>query len=430
MLALSGLGALALVGVLITLFFTLGRRPQKFQVVDAPPATSMDFLRSIAGNSGSPLRAGGSVRLLDNGDFFDALLRAIAEARRTVNFTVYIWEAGRTSDEVFAALTERARAGVEVRLLLDGLGCMGAPKEQIEALRSAGGKVATFRSPRLGKFTRFHKRTHRRAIVVDGTLGFTGGSAVADKWLGDASNPEEWRDFMVEVSGPPAATVQSAFVAMWAHSTGEILSGPDVFPDATDPDAADPPSAASEPVVYSVGVASSPSSENHPLRLFYYETFAAARQRLYITTPYFVPPRAAREAVAERARAGVDVRILLPNEHTDADLIRLTSHWYYEDLLEAGVRIYEYQPTMIHNKSVIVDGIWTVVGSANLDVRSEELNEENLLGIWGEGFARRMEATFVRDLQHAREIRLDEWRARGYGERVKEWLASRPAEQY
>jgi cardiolipin synthase len=386
----------------------------------------MEFLRSLAGNVGAPLRSGGEVRLLDNGAFFPALLAALANARRTINFTVYIWEPGRASDQVFAALEERARAGVEVRVLLDGLGCLGVPEEDVEALKAAGGKVERFRPPRLGKFTRFHKRTHRRAIVIDGTLGFTGGSAIADKWMGDASSPEEWRDFMVEVTGPLAATLQSAFVPIWAHSTGEILSGPDVFPATADAAPAD----GAHGVAYHVGVASSPSSENHPLRLFFFQTVAAARQRLYITTPYFVLPRAAREAVAARARAGVDVRILMPNEHTDADLIRLTSHWYYEDLMEAGVRIYEYQPTMMHSKSVVVDGVWTVVGSANLDVRSDELNEENVLGIWDAGFARQMEQTFLRDLERAREIKLDEWRRRGAWSRVREWLASRPAEQY
>lgn len=425
-LALTGLGGITVVAVVISLFFTLGRRPQKFQVVDAPAARSLDFLRSVAGNAGSPLRSGGSARLLNNGEFFPALLSAISGAKHTINLTVYIWEPGQVSDQVFAALADRARAGVEVRVLLDGLGCLSAPKEGVEALQAAGGKVERFRSPRLGKFTRFHKRTHRRAIVMDGTLAFTGGSAIADKWLGNASNPKEWRDFMVEVSGPLAATIQSAFVAMWAHSTGEILAGPSIFPPTADA----PATAAAHEIGYHVGVASSPSSENHPLRLFFYQTFAAARERLYITTPYFVPPRAARELVAERARKGVDVRILMPNEHTDATLIRLTSHWYYGDLLEAGVRIYEYQPTMLHSKSVVVDGIWTVVGSANLDVRSEELNEENVLGIWDEGFARQMEATFLRDLESAREIRLEEWRGRGPWEWLKEWLASRPAEQY
>src|SRR5262245_44139430 len=347
---LSTFGAFALLGIVVTLFFTLGRRPERFHMDAAPAAGSPDFLRSVAGNAGVPLRTGGSVRLLNNGAFFPALLHAIRGARHTINLTVYIWEPGRASDDVFAALVERARAGVAVRVLLDGLGCARAPKADQERLRSAGGQVEVFRSARLGKFTRFHKRDHRRAIVVDGTLGFTGGSAIGDKWLGDARNDAEWRDFMVEVTGPLAATVQSAFVALWAHSTGEILSGPAIFPELSAAHAN-----GGEPVTWHVGVASSPSAENHPLRLFFYETFAAARKRLYITTPYFVLPRSTHMAVADRARHGVDVRILLPNRHTDADIIRLTSHRYYQDLLEAGVRIFEYEPTMMHSKCIVVD---------------------------------------------------------------------------
>jgi cardiolipin synthase len=234
LLTLAALGVVALLGAVITLFFTLGRRPERFEVTEAPAADSVDFLRSVAGAAGAPLRSGGSVRLLENGAFYPALLEAIASATRTINISVYIWEPGKACDAVFGALVERARAGVEVRVLLDGFGGLRTPQQWVEALRAAGGRVESFRSPRLGKFTRFHKRNHRRANVMDGTRGFTGGAAIADKWLGDARNPQEWRDVMVEVVGPPAATLQSAFVAMWAHSTGEILSGPDMFPPASD----------------------------------------------------------------------------------------------------------------------------------------------------------------------------------------------------
>jgi cardiolipin synthase len=423
--ALSLLGGVAVAGVIVTLFFSLGRRPENYHVTEATAPLSLEFLRSAAGNVGAPLRRGGSARVLDNGDFFPALLAAIHNARHTINVSVYIWEPGRASDDVFRALLERARAGVQVRVLLDGFGCSRTPKEGIEALRAAGGKVETFRSPRLGKFTRFHKRNHRRAIVMDGVVAFTGGAGIADKWLGQASNEKEWRDFMVEVHGPPAATVQAAFAGIWAHSTGEILSGPDFFPEEEAP-----PGAPGEDVVYHIGVASSPSSENHPLRLFFIQTFSSARKRLYITASYFVPEKATRLAVATRARQGVDVRILLPDEHTDATLIRLASRSYYEELLEAGVRIYEYQATMLHSKAVVVDGIWSVVGSANLDIRSKELNEENVLGIWDAGFARQLETDFMADLRHAKEIRLEEWRRRSSFERLSEWVASRGTEQY
>jgi cardiolipin synthase len=311
---------------------------------------------------------------------------------------------------------------VQVRVQLDGMGGMQAPS--MDALKAAGGKVVTFRPARFGKFTRFHKRNHRRAIVIDGTVGFTGGEAIADHWLGDARNEKEWRDTMVRVTGPLAATLQSAFADVWAFAEGEILEGPQFFPPPGDA------SAAGHGALVHTGVASLPASDLHPLRVFIAQSFLSARRRLYITTPYFVLDEEMRDVVAERARAGVDVRILLPNEHTDAKLIRLTSHHYFEDLLAAGVKIYEYQPTMMHTKSIVVDGLWSVVGSANMDVRSIELNVENVLGILDAGFARTLEATFHEDLKRAREIRLEEWRRRGWWARVKEWVASRLAEQY
>jgi len=178
------------------------------------------------------------------------------------------------------------------------------------------------------------------------------------------------------------------------------------------------------------GLASLPASDLHPLRLFIAQSFLSAQKRLYITTPYFVLDEEMRDVVAGRARAGVDVRILLPNDHTDAKLIRLTSHHYFEDLLAAGVKIYEYQPTMIHSKCIVVDGLWSVVGSANMDVRSIELNVENVLGIRDAAFAQALERTFQEDLKRAREVRLEEWRQRGTWAKVKEWVASRLAEQY
>jgi cardiolipin synthase len=425
------LGFLSLCTVLVTLFSPLGRRPPEIRITAAPPVRSPEFLAAIAGTAGAPLRAGGAVQLLDNGvAFFPALVKDLRAAQRTIHFSVYIWEPGEASDQVFAALVDRARAGVKVRVLRDGLGGMKMPDKDVDALKAAGGQVETYSAPRLGKLTRFHKRNHRRSIVMDGRVGYTGGMAVADKWVGNADTEEHWRDTMVRVTGPLAATLQSAFVGPWAQTSGELLSGPDVFP----PDVMGLPAAAAtgtvEAVTLHTGLASAPSSENHPLRLFFIQSFVSARQKLYITTPYFVPDEAIRKVVADRARAGVDVRILLPDEHTDAKPIRLTSHRYYEGLLAAGVKIYEYQPTMMHTKGVVVDGAWSVVGSANMDVRSKELNNENVLGILDEGFARELEATFFADLKKAQEIHLEGWQRRGWWAKTKERVAELFAEQY
>src|SRR6266536_906932 len=291
-----------------------------------------------------PVRAGGTAQLLNNGDaFFPMLVRDLRAAQRTIHFSVYIWELGAASAQVFAALIERARAGVQVRLLLGGFGCMKVPEKDLATLKAAGGHVVTFRAARFGKLTRFHKRNHRRSIVIDGVIGYTGGAAVADKWLGNADTVEHWRDSMVRVTGPLAATLQSAFVAPWAQSSGELLAGPDVFPlDVNAPLPGSPVPAISSPttnalspaavagtsdsngsgtnagaVTWHVGLASSPSSEDHPLTLFFIQTFAGAQRRLWICTSYFVPDAATRGVVAARARAGVDVRLLLPDEHTE-----------------------------------------------------------------------------------------------------------------
>lgn len=415
-------GALSIAAALVTLFSPLGRRPSTLHPTEVPPVDSPDFLLSVAGAAGVPVERGGTARLLNNGvEIFPAMVQALREARHTIDFSAYIWEPGQASDQIFGALTERARAGVQVRLLLDGVGGMEAPEEGIAALRAAGGRVEPFRPPRFGKFTRFHKRNHRRSIVIDGRVAFTGGAAVADKWLGDADTEEHWRDTMTVLTGPPAAAVQAAFVSLWAPVAGELLSGEWFFPPLPDtPDSG----------MLSVGIASSPSDEDHPLRLFLLQTFLSARRRLYITTPYFVPDPTLRQAVMDRARAGVDVRILLPDEHTDAKPIRRTSHHYYAELMDAGVHVYEYQPTMMHSKAVVVDGKWSVVGSANMDIRSHELNQENVIGILDPGFAGQLEAAFQRDLARSAEIDRRRWAARGFWDRFLERVSAVFAEQY
>jgi cardiolipin synthase len=422
-LAPAGIGTLAVLGAIITLFFSLGRRPQRMWTDAIDPVDSSDFLRPLAALLNVPLRRGGTARLLNNGDaFFPDIVAAIRNAKHTVHVMVYIWEDGKVSDQFMEALTDRLGAAVQVRVLLDAFGAMKAPDDDFEKLERAGAVVAKFRPAVFGKLLRFHRRNHRRAIVIDGSVAFTGGAAVGDKWLGNAGNPDEWRDTMVRVDGCLAHNLQSAFCELWAFCTGEVLTGDYVFP----PDLLDDAASA----VRSCGVISSPSSEEHPLRLFFFLTFLAARERLWITTPYFVPDKHTREVVKRRARAGVDVRILMPNHHTDARPIRRASHSYYSELLNAGVRIYEYQPTMMHTKGVVVDGKWSVVGSANMDIRSKELNEENVLGILDVGLATQLEDTFRADIERALEIDRVAWRRRGLGNRLIERICVMFAEQY
>lgn len=427
-------GVLAMGAATASLFTHLGRRPVTVRATERPPVDSRAFLEGMAGAVSGPTGWGGTASLLVNGDeIFPALLSDIRAARRSVNFMVYIWEPGAASDRVLAALTERARAGVQVRVLLDGFGGMNAPDSTFAVLRAAGGRVGTFRPLRFGLLTRFHRRNDRRAIVIDGAVGFTGGAAVGDRWLGDGDRPEHWRDDLVRVTGSPARSLQAAFAHAWSGTTGEVLVGEAFYPPET-PAAAGAATREAESDAVSitghVSVVSSPASEAHPLRKVFWLSFASARRRLWITNPYFVPDEHLRAVLKERARAGVDVRVLVPGEENDAPPIRWAAQRHYGDLLVAGVRIYEYQPTFLHAKTLVVDGVWSVVGSANLDVRSKELNEENVLGIQDRGFAAQLEQTFVADLRNAREVRLIEWRERGWWARVREQGASVFSEQF
>lgn len=422
------IGVLATGSVLLALFSPFGQRADRLYATARPPVGSPEFLAALSGATNSPLRRGGTAQLLSNGDrFAPALLRDLRSARRSIDFMVYIWEPGRASDSVLAVLVERARAGVQVRVALDGMGAMNAPDEGFRALRAAGGRVARFHPLRFGELTRFHKRNHRRAIVVDGAVGYTGGAAVGDKWLGDARTPDEWREDMVRVTGPPARSLQAAFAQTWSVITGELLVGPAFYPPDPEPSAAGAPG---EPLSVHVGVLSSPSDEQLPLRKVFWLSFASARRRLYVTNAYFVPDHGLLAALKERARAGVDVRVLVPGPLTDAKPVRWAGQAHFEELLEAGVRIYEYQGTMLHAKTLVADGTWTVVGSSNLDIRSMELNQENVLGIVDARFAAQVEATFLRDLRRAHEVRLEEWRRRPWYKKLRERASELFDEQF
>lgn len=418
----AAIGVLAVVGTVITLFTSLGRRPSHFRTNGTLRAGSDEFLQALSVLLNVPLETGGTVKLLNNGDeFFPDLFDEIGKAERTINFLVYIWEPGELSMQLFSALADAARRGVQVRVLLDGMGGLRTPVQGIELLRSAGGVVERFRPPRFGKLARFYRRNHRRAIVIDGRVGYTGGMAIGQKWLGHAQDQDHWRDLMVKVSGRMAVSLQSAFTEPWAYVCGEMLIGPDFYPDHPDDE---------EGSLKHLHVVSSPSSEEHPLRLLYMLSFLSAQEKLYVATSYFVPDKQSREAVAGRARAGVDVRLLVPSQLTDAKPIRLAGRHYYDDLLSAGIRIYEYQPTMMHAKGVVIDGVWSIVGSANMDIRSKELNQENVIGIRDACLARKFEQTFLKDLERAEEIKLHDWRHRGLWERVKERFWVLFAEQY
>jgi cardiolipin synthase len=326
------------------------------------------------------------------------------------------------SRAVLEAMTERARAGVEIRLLLDDHGT-DLEAEGFEALREAGGRVERFRPPRFAHLSVLHKRNHRRAIVVDGRVAYTGGAAVADTWLGDADHKAEWRDDMVRVSGALVPSVQAAFSPLWAAVTGEVLSARHFA------SAHPAPSDAGIPIARHLNVVSAPSQDHHPVRLLYWMSFSAARERIWITNPYVVPGESLCQVLEERARAGVDVLLITAGGHTDLAPVRWAAQHFYGRLLEAGVRIYEFQPSLIHSKLAVVDGVWSIIGSPNLDIRSIELNLENVLGIQDRQLGRELERIFERDLSESVEVTPEAWDDRSLWVRARGRVTALVAEQ-
>ncbi len=419
LLFLAAVGAIACAVFLAFVFSLFDPRPRVIELTEAAAVGSRAFLEAIGGIANAPLGRGGRATLLNDGDeIFPALLEAVGEARRSVNLMAYIWRPGEVTRRVLEALMERARGGVEVRVLLDGFGARYMRGRDIARLEESGARVAWFRPLRPGTLTRYHRRNHRRAIVIDGSVGFTGSAALADDWLGHAEDPAHWRDTMIRVTGPPARALQAAFVQLWGNTCGEILVGEKFFPAAAGTDDE------GEPIRLHVGVTSSPGGEDQPLRLVFLLSFLAARRRLWITTSYFVPDPAMLAALEDRARAGVDVRLLLAGAHYDAGPVRWAGQRYFQPLLSAGVRIWEYRPTMLHVKTVVVDGLWSIVGSANLDYRSWELDEENVLGIHDQEFGVSLEERFQADLGRADEVDPTAWRRRGPIARGREILAA------
>ena len=405
-LTLFAIGVVAFVTVMSGLFLAVGDKPSRvYTDAEVPAVGSTQFATALSTIAGAPVEQGGTVTILNNGDeFVPALLQSINAATRTIHFSVYIWSSGEFSNQILRALENRQRAGVTVRVLLDGLGALKVSDDEFKPLIEAGGKVEKFRTPRLGRLTRFHRRNHRRSIVIDGDVGFTGGMAVSDIWLGHAQDEDHWRDVMFKVTGPMARSLQAAFVDTWVGSSGELLIDPKNYPV--------PAPAVAGGVEQFIHLASSPADDDQSMAYFYLLPILAARQSVYLASPYFIPDRHLQEALVKKARSGVDVRLLLPGPHTDNRIVRSSAQDRYQELLEAGAKIYEYQPTFMHAKYGVIDGTWSIIGSPNLNSRSRRLDEENALGISDRPLGGKLHSTFMKDLQHSQQVNLEEWRRR------------------
>ena len=359
----------------------------------------------------APLR-GNRVELLENGDqIFPAMLAAIEGARETVNLETYIFWSGTIASRFRDALAAAARRGVEVRVVLDAVGTgIKLAESDVRAMRDAGCVVEFFHMVRPWMLDTLNHRTHRRLLVVDGKFGFTGSSGIADVWLGNADSPDHWRDTQVRVEGPVVAELQSAFQETWGEVRGEALSGDRFYPRL------EPAGTAQGQVLSSTGRATSSAT-----KLLYAVSIAAASERILLANSYFVPDREAVQLFSEAAKRGVDIRILVPGKFNDVPMTKAAGKSGFGDLLKAGIKIYEYQPTMMHTKTMVVDGLFATIGSTNFDNRSFRLNEELNLTVYDGDFARKLEQSFWEDLKKARPYTLSDWERRPLKQRIAEW---------
>ncbi len=359
-------------------------------------------IESIARSPAQPLDS--EIIIIDNGTkFLEDLLKEIDSAQSSVTLTNYIFEEGEMTNQVFDALVLKAKEGVEVRILLDAFGGQDAPEEILEELKEAGGRVAYFRPFNFRSFSRAHRRTHVRAIVIDGYVGYAGGLAFRDDWLGDGTGEKKWRDTMYKYNGRMARATQDQFNSLWRQTDGEILTGPAFYPVV-------PKSLAISEDSYFLSLFHSPAPDvSADLLDLIWLTITGAEDHIYLSTPYLTPPPEIVEALTDAVKRGVRVEIVVPGPFTDTKLIQSATRSYYETLLESGVKVYEYQPGRFHEKSLTVDGHWSLIGSANMDNRSASLNVENLFGIEDKSFALEMEKQFEENKKRSKEVLKDEW---------------------
>ena len=366
------------------------------------------FLRSMGVLLGPPLVPGNRIDTLVNGDqIFPAMLASIRSAKQTVDFESYIYWSGDIGHQFADALAERARAGVKVRVLLDWMGSHKMDQDHINAMGRAGVEIMRYHQPHWYHVRMLNNRTHRKILVVDGAVGFTGGVGIADQWSGNAQDADHWRDTHFRVEGPVVAQLQAAFADNWTKMSGDVLHGDDYFPALA-------PSGPSPAQMFKSSIEGGAES----MQLMYMLSIAAATQSIDLSMAYFIPDELVTDHLVAAIKRGVRVRILLPGSHTDSRLVRSASRAYWGRLLEAGGEIYEYQPTMFHCKVLVVDGLWVSVGSTNFDTRSFRLNDEANLNVYDRDFARRQVAQFEKDLQKSRRITYEEWHGRPFLEKA------------
>ena len=410
----AGVALVTVALVLVVVNFLPGekkieRRLQRLYTLDDPR-----FIQELGVLLGPPVLGGNRYEVLLNGDqIFPSLLEAIRGAKKTINFETYIYWSGDIGKKVADALAERARAGVAVHVLLDWVGSAKMEPALIDELKSAGIQVQRYHEPHWSTLGKLNNRTHRKLLVVDGRIGFTGGVGIAPEWEGNAQDPDHWRDTHFRVEGPVVAQMQAVFLDNWIKTAGEVLHGADYFPIPQ-------PAGTGHAQIFS----SSPTGGSESMALMYLLAITAAERTIDLSASYFVPDRLSEIALRDALKRGVKVRIVVPGKHIDSETVRSASRARWGPLLQAGAVIAEYRPTMYHVKVMIIDGLLVSVGSTNFDNRSFRLNDEATLNIVDAGFAAQQTKIFEADLAQSTVISYAAWVDRPLREKAIEHVAN------
>jgi len=404
---------LAIAGLVMAVLLMLAQDQVTVKARSAAAATEPRHQAYLAGLLGAQLTSGNRFTVLTNGDqMFPAMLAAVRAAKRRISFETYIYKTGQMAEEFTREFEEAARRGVRVSLVIDAVGGNGMDDAHVKRLEQAGCRVAMFNVPRWYSLEELNYRTHRKLLVIDGRTAFTGGAGIDDQWMGNAQSKEHWRDTMVQIEGPLARLMEGAFYENFAEVS-------EVTPELDDSTAGlDQEGAA-------FLVRSSPSGGANDLKRLYLLALASARQTVDITTPYFITDESSRWALQDAVQRGVKIRLLLEGDITDAMPVKYASRKHYEQLMELGIEIYEYQPTMMHTKTLVVDEVWSMFGSANFDNRSLELNDELNVAVTNRALAARLLADFENDLKASKRLELATWRQRPLLSKTREqfWAA-------
>jgi cardiolipin synthase A/B len=400
-------GAVAAIAFTVALLVTRRRRTPYLELDPAQYPPIEDAIDLLSGVTQSAPYPGNNARIFQNGSLYPAMLEDIGRARCSVHLESFIWSTGELERRFADALCKRARDGLHVRLLIDALGSIQADPGVLQRLRESGVEVCVYCRPRWWNLLRFNHRTHRKLLIIDGRVGYTFGHGIADQWLGDGTDPGQWRDTALRMEGPVVHGMQSVFAENWLEETHRVPAGEGCWPrlEACGTTRAHVVSSASGEAMSAVSV-------------FYTMAIACARREVLIQNPYFAPDAGTIDLLEIMVERGVDILLMVPGKHTDSPFVRRAGCHLYPQLLRVGVRVFEFEPTLLHQKVVIVDGAWSHVGSTNFDSRSLALNEEVGVGVFSTDIAAELKQAFENDLLHCRELKLAAWQRRPAASRL------------